>query len=81
MARLADAGAAVEDRPPGVERDRQGDQRQQRREDEQDRGGDEDVERPQNRVDRPWVALRGGRDEFFEAGLGLGELAQEGVTG
>jgi len=65
----------------GVEQDHQRDQAQQRREDEQDRGGDEDVERPQNRVDRPRVALRRGRDEFFEAGFGLGQLAQEGVTG
>jgi hypothetical protein len=77
----ADAGAAVEDRVAGVEQDHQRDQAQQRREDEQDRGRDEDVERPQNRVDRPRVALRSGRDEFFEAGLGLGKLAQEGVTG
>jgi hypothetical protein len=78
---LADPGSPVEDRPAGVERDRQRDERQQRREDEQDRGGDEDVERAQDRVDRPRVALRRGRDEFFEAGLGLGQLAQEGVTG
>lgn len=81
MAGFADAGAAVEDRAAGVQGDDQRDQRQQRREDEQDRGGDEDVERPQDRVDRPRVALRCGRDEFFEAGFGLGKLAQEGVTG
>jgi hypothetical protein len=78
---FADAGAAVEDRVAGVEQDHQRDQPQQRREDEQDRGGYEDVERPQNGVDRPRVALRRGRDEFFEAGLGFGKLAQEGVTG
>jgi hypothetical protein len=65
----------------GVEQDHQRDQAQQRREDEQDRGGDEDVERPQYRVDRPRVSLRRGRDEFFEAGFGLGQFAQEGVTG
>jgi hypothetical protein len=81
VAGFADAGAAVEDRPPGVEGDRRRDERQQRREDEQDRGGDEDVERPQDGVDRPRVALRCGRDEFFEAGFGLGQLAQVGVTG
>jgi hypothetical protein len=76
----ADAGAAVEDRPPRVERDRQRDQRQEGREDQQDRGGDEDVERPQERVDRSRVALGRRRDEFFETGFGLGQLAQEGVT-
>jgi hypothetical protein len=81
VAGFADAGAAVEDRVAGVEQDRQGGQPQERREDQQDRGGDEDVERPQDRVDRPRVAFRRGRDEFFEAGLGLGKLAQEGVTG
>jgi hypothetical protein len=78
---LADAGAAIEDGAPGVEGDDQGDQRQQGREDEQDRGGDEDVERPQDGVDRARVAVRRGRDEFFETGLGLGQLAQVGVTG
>jgi hypothetical protein len=78
---FADPGAAVEDRTTGIERDRQRDQRQQRREDEQDRAGDEDVERPQDRVDRPRVPFGCGRDEFFEAGFGLGQLAQEGVTG
>jgi hypothetical protein len=77
----ADASPSVENRPARIERDRQRDQRQQRREDEQDRGGDEDVERPQDRVDRPWVSFGCGRDEFFEAGLGFGQLAQEGVTG
>jgi hypothetical protein len=81
VAGFANAGAAVEDRTAGVEGDDQRDQRQQRREDEQDRGGDEDVERPQDRIDRPGVALRCGRDEFFETGFGLGKLAQEGVTG
>jgi hypothetical protein len=81
VAGLADAGAAVEDGTTGVEEDDQCDQRQQRREDEQDRGGDEDVERPQDRVDRPGVALRCGRNEFFEAGFGRGQLVQEGVTG
>jgi hypothetical protein len=81
VAGLADAGAPVEDRASGVEKDDQRDQCQQRREDEQDRGGDEDVERPQDRVDRTGVALRCGRDEFFEAGFGLGQLVQEGVTG
>jgi len=81
VAGLADAGAAVEDGAPGVEKDDQRDQRQQRREDKQDPGGDEDVERPQDRVNRPGVALRCGRDEFFETGFGLGKLAQEGVTG
>jgi hypothetical protein len=81
VAGLADAGAAVEDRTPGIERDQQRDQPQERREDEQDRGGDEDVERPQDGVDRPRVAIGRGRDEFFEAGLGFVQLAQEGVTG
>jgi hypothetical protein len=81
VAGFADPGAAVEDGPAGVERDRQSDQGQERREDEQDRAGDEDVERPQDRVDRPRVAFRRGRDEFFEAGFGLGQLAQEGVMG
>jgi hypothetical protein len=78
---FADPGAAIEDGTAGVECDRQCDQRQERREEQQDRAGDEDVERPQNRVDRPRVALGCGRDEFFEAGFGLGQLAQEGVTG
>jgi hypothetical protein len=77
----ADPGAAVEERVAGVDEDHQRDQRQQRREDEQDRGGDEDVEGPQNPVDRARVTFGRGRDEFFEAGLGLGQLAQEGVTG
>ncbi|HKH63901.1 MAG TPA: hypothetical protein VKA35_00400 [Solirubrobacterales bacterium] len=81
MAGLADAGAAIENRAAGVEGDDQRDQRQQRREDEQDRRRDDDVERPQDRVDRTGVALRCGRDEFFEAGFGLGQLVQEGVTG
>jgi hypothetical protein len=81
VAGSADTGAAVKDRAAGVEGDDQRDQRQQRRKDEEDRGGDEDVERPQDRVDRTGVALRCGRDEFFEAGFGLGKLAQEGVTG
>jgi hypothetical protein len=81
VAGFADAGAAVEHRPAGVDRDRQRDQRQQRREDEQDRGRDEDVERPQDRVDRPRVAFGRGRDELFEAGFGFGQIAQEGVTG
>jgi hypothetical protein len=76
-----DAGAAVEDRAAGGNRDRCCDQRQQRREDQQDRGGDEDVEGAEDRVDRARIALRRGRDEFFEAGFGLGQLAQEGVTG
>jgi hypothetical protein len=81
VAGLADAGAAVEDRPTGVEGDDQRDQRQQRREDEQDRGRDEDVERPQDPVDRSRVAFGRGRDELFEAGFGFGQVAQEGVTG
>jgi hypothetical protein len=81
VAGFADAGTAVEHRPPGVDRDNQRDQRQQRREDEQDRGRDEDVERPQDRVDRSRVAFGRGRDELFEAGLGFGQVAQEGVTG
>jgi hypothetical protein len=81
VAGSADAGAAVEDRIARIEQDHQRDQRQERREDEQDRGGDEDVEPPQNRVDRSRVAFGRGRDEFFEAGLGRGQLAQEGVTG
>jgi hypothetical protein len=74
VAGAADAGAAIEDRPAGVDRDYQRDQRQQRREDEQDRGRDEDVQPPQNPVDRPRVAFGRGRDEFFEAGLGLGQV-------
>jgi hypothetical protein len=69
---LADAGAPVENRAPGVDRDRQGDQGKQRREDEEDRGGDEDVETAQDGVDRPRVTFARGRDEFFETGLGLG---------
>jgi hypothetical protein len=77
----ADAGAPVEDGTAGIERDRRRNQGQERREDQQDRGGDEDVERPQDRVDRARVAFARGRDEFFEACLGLGQLAQEGVTG
>ena len=81
VAGLADAGAAIEDRAAGVERYHQRDQSQQRREDEQDRAGDEEVEPPQDRIYRPRVAFGRGRDEFFEAGLGLGQLAQEGVTG
>jgi hypothetical protein len=75
MAGSADAGAAVEHRPPRVDRDRQRDQRQQRRKDEQDRGRDEDVEPPQNRVDRSRVAFGRGRDELFEAGFGFGQIA------
>jgi len=75
VAGFADAGAAVEHRPAGVDRDRQRDQRQQRRENEQDRGRDEDVERPQDPVDWPRVAFGGGRDEFFETGLGFGQIA------
>ncbi|HEY6145590.1 MAG TPA: hypothetical protein VIV13_04905 [Solirubrobacterales bacterium] len=81
MAGPADAGAAVEERATGIDQDHQRDQRQQRREDEQDRGGDEDVECPQKPVDRARVTFGRGRDEFFEAGFGLGQLAQEGVTG
>jgi hypothetical protein len=77
----ADAGAAVEDRAAGVDRDDQRDQPQQRRQDEQDRGRDEDVEAPQDPVDRPRVAFGRGRDQLFEAGLGLGQVAQDGVTG
>jgi hypothetical protein len=81
VAGATDAGAPVEDRAAGVDRDRSCDQRQQRREQEEDRGRDEDVEPPQKRVDRPRVPFARGRDEFFEAGLGLGQVAQEGVTG
>jgi hypothetical protein len=81
VAGAADAGAAVEDRPTGADRDRRRNQPQQRREHQQDRGGDEDVKGPQDRVDRARVAFARGRDEFFEAGLSLGQLAQEGVTG
>jgi hypothetical protein len=79
MACAADAGAPVEDRPARADCDRRRNQRQQRREHQEDRGGDEDVEGAEERVDRARVAFRGGRDEFFEARLGL--LAQEGVTG
>jgi hypothetical protein len=79
MPGATDAGAPVEDGPAGADRDRRRDQRQQRREHQQDRGGDEDVEGAEDGVDRARVAFARGRDEFFEAGLGL--LVQEGVTG
>jgi hypothetical protein len=81
VAGTADAGPAVEDRPTRIDRDQRRDQTQERRQDQQDRGGDEDVEGAQQRVDGPRVPLARGRDEFFEAGLGLGQIAQEGVTG
>jgi hypothetical protein len=81
VAGFADAGAAVEDGTAGADCDRRRDQCQKRREHQQDRGGDEDVERPQERVDGARIALGRGRDEFFEAGLGFVQLAQEGVTG
>jgi hypothetical protein len=81
VAGLADPGAAVEDGPARADRDRRRDQPQQRREHQEDRGRDEDVEDAEDRVDRTGVALRRGRDEFFEACLGLGQLVQEGVAG
>ena len=53
LAVLADPALAEEDRPPGVEQDRQRDHGQQRREQDQQQAGDEDVHRPLHRHRRP----------------------------